>query len=421
MRLKAAAIRSTAQVVTIVTTAMAVASLGSAQGVGPEIPIWVGSTDSYRPSVAFNIAHEEFLVVWHNLQGPNTIDIYARRVNMDGSLGTWFAVVSGPMEFHVDPSLAFNNLRDEYLVAWEFLTPSGDLDILGSLVSWNGSSVGSPFVISGAVDLQVNPEVAFNPNADEFLVVYGNLWAGGLTDIAAQRVDGLGSLLSWATIASDAVFDRHTHTVAFSPEQNRYSIGYMVDRVSYLDVFVAGKTAPADLAGVSIAAEHVIANDPVDNSSNPAVAASADGFVALFDVGVNPRARRLAPDGVPLGPDGGFPVGQQNSLGIGSPQRANSVARADAVGSVAAWHQYSAVSRDVFAQAISPNSDRVLSPTFVLADSAADEGLVDIDCSPWGICLVVYQKDKDVVGRIVRLQVSGDDFESGDLSAWSGP
>ena len=60
----------------------------------------------------------------------------------------------------------------------------------------------------------------------------------------------------------------------------------------------------------------------------------------------------------------------------------------------------------------------MLSDTFTVAASAADEINVDIACAPWGICLVVYGKDSDIAGRIVRMGVFADGFEFGDTSAW---
>ena len=172
-------LRSQFQVTILIGLVTVVAVSASGQAVGPEIPIWsdVG-VNSSRPSVAFNILHEEFLVVWQNVQAPNTRDVYARRVNMDGSLSTWFSVVSSVNETHWNPDVAFNHLRDEYLVVWYYEYGIDDLDILGSLVSWNGSSIGTPFPVASAADYQMRPDVVFNPSVDEYLVVYENKWAG---------------------------------------------------------------------------------------------------------------------------------------------------------------------------------------------------------------------------------------------------
>ena len=419
MTLPTAAKRVAARAVLMVIVMTAATGVVSAQAMGPEIPIWVGAVESHDPVVAFDIIHEEFLVVWSNTQGPNTQDIYARRVNMDGSLGTWFSVVSAAGEHHNDPAVAYSEVRDEYLVAWSYEYAVGDYDIFGSLVSWNGSSIGTPFVINGNPEIQHDPDVAFNPNDDEYLVVYGNSWTSGLQDIAAQRVDGDGSLLSWANIATSPGGSRYSARVAFSPEQNTYLIGYTRWSGGVAGYDVAGKIAAPDLAGVSAAPEIAIVDDIIFGVYNPAVGATADGFITLYNLPTNVRARRLAADGTPMGLGSGFPLGHQSSLGISYPSRANAVARADAVGFVSAWYQLGLVDADVYAQVVSPSSDNVLSPTFTVDDGVGHQLQVDIDCAPWGTCLIVYQSDTDIVGKIIRLNLFGDDFESGDTRHWS--
>jgi len=414
-----AAKRIAAPMVLMVIVMTAATAVVSAQAVGPEIPIWVDAVDSHDPVVAFDIIHEEFLVVWYNTQGPNTEDIYAHRVNMDGSLSTWFSVVSVAGERHYDPAVAYSEVRDEYLVAWSYEYAVGDYDILGSLVSWNGSSIGSRFVINGDPDSQFSPDVAFNPNDDEYLVVYGNLWAGGLYDIAAQRVDGDGNLLSWANIATSPGTDRYCPEVAFSPEQNTYLIGYTRVAGGIASFDVAGKIAAPDLAGVSAAPEIAIVDDSVDPVYNPMVGAAADGFIAQYNLSGDARARRLAADGTPLGPSSGFPLGHQGYIGAAVWTNPNAVARADAVGFVSAWYRFPAVDTGVFARVVSPSSDITLSRTFTVTVGGLNTMPIDIDCAPWGTCLVVYEKDNNIFGKIIRLNLFGDGFEVGDTQYWS--
>ena len=401
--------------VMVMTAATAVVS---AQAVGPEIPIWVENVYSSLPVVAFDIIHEEFLVVWFSQQGPHTMDIYARRVNMDGSLGTWFSVFSAAGENHTLPAVAYNEVRDEYLVAWNY-PYDGSWDVFGSLISWNGSSIGAPFLISGGSGSQAYPDVAFNPNDDEYLVVYGNHWAAGLRDIAAQRVDGDGSLLSWANIATSPGADRYSPGVAFSPELSTYLIGYSRCVINGVDCDLAGKIAAPDLAGVSSVLEIDIVDDSTEQVYNPAVGAAADGFIAQYNMPIDVRARRLAASGTPLGPPSGFPLGHQGSIGTTYWTRTNAVARADAVGFVSAWYQFGSVDTGVFTRVVSPSSDNTLSRTFTVTVGGLNTIPIDIDCAPWGTCLVVYENDDNIFGKIIRLSVFGDDFEVGDTRHWS--
>jgi len=213
----------------ILTAVLLLGAVGwtAGQAVGPEIPIWVDSVKSFNPAVAFNIIHEEFLVVWYNEQGPNTWDVFARRVGLDGTLGTWFSVATGAGQKHSRPVVAYNPLLDEYLVVWVTETAVEDDDLWGSIVTWNGSNVGARFPINTAVDRQTEPALAINPNAGEYLVVYTNYWAGGYADVAAQRVTGNGTLLSWANVATSPSVWRFAPSVAFhsGPRSRRRQCG----------------------------------------------------------------------------------------------------------------------------------------------------------------------------------------------------
>jgi hypothetical protein len=62
---------------------------------GDFVNLWVSDTvDNLEPAVAYNPRHDEYLVVWYNVQGPATWDVYAQRVKGDGTLGTWFTVAA---------------------------------------------------------------------------------------------------------------------------------------------------------------------------------------------------------------------------------------------------------------------------------------------------------------------------------------
>jgi len=131
------------------------------------------------------------------------------------------------------------------------------------------------------------------------------------------------------------------------------------------------------------------------------------------------RARRLAGDGTPLGPASGFPVATSvPAVNLG---RTNAVARADAVGYVSAWESFGANYTQIYAQAISPFSDRILGPLYAYPVDYGNSWNRDPDiaCAPWGTCLVVYESDEDILARLIEMHVFGDHFESGTTSAWS--
>ncbi len=389
------------------------------QAVGPEIPIWVDTVNSYMPSVAFNIVHEEFLVVWYNQQGPNTWDVYARRVGLDGNLSTWFSVVSGAGQKHSLPVVAYNPLLDEYLVVWVTEAAVEDKDLWGAIVTWNGSSVGTPFPINLDVDLQTWPSLTFNANDGEYLVVYTNYWFGGTADVAAQRIAGDGTLLSWANVATFPGTIRHTPSVAFHPGLDQYLIAYTCLDFSVGYYRVHGKVAAPDLAGVSVTSEVIIFDDGVEDVHGPAVAAAGDGYIVQFSLDNVPLARRVAADGTPLGPATGFPVGLLTGNSYFFPARANAVASSPSVGFVSVWHDLISGVGDVGARVVSPHADVLLSEQLVVADGTENQQQVAIACAPWGTCLVTHQSDDNIVAHLITLSLFGDGFESGDPGFWS--
>lgn len=406
----------------ILALGVALASAGvlAAQAVGPEVPIWVDPVHSHEPAVAFNIIHEEFLVVWWNERGPDSIDVYARRVGLDGSVGSWFAVAAVPGEKNFEPVVAYNHVRDEYFVVWTNEYVVNDDDIWGSIMTWNGSTIGTPILINGQVDEQERPVVVFNPDDDEYLVVYQNSWSSGVNDIAAQRVDGDGTLLSWANVASGGVTSRVYPTAAFHPGVGQYLIAYIYAEAPTWYPRVRGKVAAADLDGVSIAPEITIFDDPSIIAIAPAVAAHGSGYLAQFKLPWNPFVIRLAADGSPAGSPNPFQIGEAVGGSAATPTRANAVAATDTVGYVSVWHDIQTVYGDIYGRVVSPFSDSLLTSQLDVSVGPEAEQEVAIACAPWGTCLVAYEDNGNIAARLLRFNLFGDGFESGGPGAWSG-
>jgi len=76
---------------------------------GSFINIWTtDSVDNLAPAVAYNSNHDEYLVVWYNDQGGGTWDIYAQRVDGDGTLLSWFTVATNAGKKNWQPDVAYN-------------------------------------------------------------------------------------------------------------------------------------------------------------------------------------------------------------------------------------------------------------------------------------------------------------------------
>lgn len=156
--------------------------------------------DEGFPAVVWNLAANEYLVVWSDDRkfAERSSDIYGRRVAASGArLGHDFRI-SGQHATEAEsfPAVAWSQRSNEYLVVWQdgrnFAQRS--LDIYGRQVAASGARVESEFRISGsgAVALDRYPAVAWNHSGNRYLVVREDarkLSERGV-DVYGRRVDG---------------------------------------------------------------------------------------------------------------------------------------------------------------------------------------------------------------------------------------
>jgi hypothetical protein len=90
------------------------------------INIWANdSVDNLNPAVAYNSVHDEYLVVWENDRGALR-DIYAQRVKGDGTLKSWFSVVSYANKWSYLPDVAYSPVQDEYFIVYTYQYSASD-------------------------------------------------------------------------------------------------------------------------------------------------------------------------------------------------------------------------------------------------------------------------------------------------------
>jgi hypothetical protein len=147
--------------------------------IGANFPISsVPSYDAQHASVAYNSQREEYLVVWANNRPVND-EIVGQRVARDGTfLGTEFFIAAGPGGERQAPDVAYNSQRDEYVVVWE-----GEGNIQAQRVPGQGGTVGSEWTIAlGSSSVYYEqPAVAYAFTKDRYVVVFRHLdvtWGG---------------------------------------------------------------------------------------------------------------------------------------------------------------------------------------------------------------------------------------------------
>lgn len=376
---------------------------------GPFINIRVDSLENYSPAVAYNSLHDEYLVVWYTEQDQYTWDIWGGRVGSDGTLKSSFCVATGAGQKRWQPAVAYSPAQDEYLIVYTYEVTSDDYDLLAKRVKWDGSWVSPEFVINYDADKQWDPAVAYNSQDDEYLVVYENRWAGGLKDIAAQRVkatDASLSLLSWANVATGVGEDRYGPDVAYNPAGNDYLIAYGMAGIAVpTPPNIRGKVAPASLAGVSVSPEIHICCEDAHQQWGVSVAAGPEDYLVVYIEGIimgNVRGRRVSGAGTPLGPGRGFPIMADFSFMA-------DVAYGARYGYLVAWGLSSfggPSGDDVYGRYVMPGHDSAVGNEFPIDDGPDSQRLPAVACAPSGDCLVVEEDnwpgaDFEIRGRFV--------------------
>lgn len=200
---------------------------------GSEVQISTPTTpidaNRHKPAVAYNWKHDQYLVVWHN-QWPGNRDIYAQRVSTSGKLvGPWFAVSAGTGD-RVQPAVAYSATDDEYLVVWMKEVSSDVYEIWGRIVAWDGSYMRDEFkIISWANRSFWTPRVAWNSIRNEYMVVWNAFdTSGGLPgvprDITGSRVtnqDG-GKVIDTDMLAFPSDSGPHQVDITYNVAMNEY-------------------------------------------------------------------------------------------------------------------------------------------------------------------------------------------------------
>ena len=122
------------------------------------------SQDRVNPNIAYNLARNQFLVVYDNKQ-----DVFATRFDGVGNIlgGGEIGIASwpGPETY---PSVAACGTADRYLVAWQNDQP----DIYARFIGGNGATDATILHFDSTTIDEIYPEVGCNSAGNQFLVVW---------------------------------------------------------------------------------------------------------------------------------------------------------------------------------------------------------------------------------------------------------
>lgn len=369
------------------------------------IHIWTGDgVDNRMPAVAYNSNHDEYLVVWENDRGA-TRDIYARRVAGDGTIKSWFTIVSDANKWNWQPDVVYNPVEDEYLIVYTYQVSTSDYDIWARRVKWDGSWMSAEYAINQDSSKQWEPAVAYNSQNNEYLVVYENYWSGTMRDIAAQRVAADGTLLSWRNIASAANKIRRLPDVAYNAARNEYLIAYTFQHPTDGDIL--GKISSANMGTLGSEINIV---DNTNDQDGVALTAAAGEYFAVWNDGTPTHGtiygRRINGTGA-LQPF--IPIADHSGKNDVEPD----VAFGPAYGYLVVWrHMPSLTEWDVYGRFVKVGQNSAAGGEFVIDDEGGtDQKSPATACAGTGQCLVV-EEDNSSMGGPVDYEIRGRFIES---------
>ncbi len=399
---------------------------------GPEVSelfdIWVEGVDNVGPAIAFNSLRDEYLVVWSNNRAGGAFqDIYARRVRAsDGFVLSFFTIISDSAWSYYDPDVAYSSAHDEYLVVYVFNGTTTDANIHAQRITWSGTPFGEFYV--GRPDAsfdQVSPAVTYNKNSDEYLVVYQNSWDSA-HDIDAVRINAsTGDTVGWNNIAAGAGQWRSAPDVAHCSGSNSYLVAYKYQPNNLAepgDIF--GKVVSWNMGNVS--AEIHICEDSFDQQG-VAVTATPGEFLAVWEDQTAPPttteilARRVTTNGTPLGPVGGFKVAGSTDVHRVYP----AVDFGLNCGSLVIWTQrINSMDYRVRGRYVLPGQDSASGGEITMGfEDYFLELHPVVACAPYGDCMMAQEDDWpdgvfNIRGQLVFVHLFSDGFESGHLLEW---
>ena len=197
-----------------------------------EFAICTWNTHQWNPKVAYGRAVEEFLVVWTNEYQSGVLPMYisGRRVKAaDGSFpgGSSDLTISHTTENRVNPDVTYNLARNEYLVVYD-----NAVDIFGMRLTGDLShNFGGEFGIAGWPDTEIHPAVAACKAADQYLVVWQS-FVGSDYDLYARFIKGDGTLDS-VHVISDYAGHQEEADVACNTSGCQYMITWQEKIATY--------------------------------------------------------------------------------------------------------------------------------------------------------------------------------------------
>jgi len=215
--------------------------------------------------------------VWHDTSLLEPYSVMGQRYTDKGELITEFVIAyeNSPPRNNAQPDAAYDPINDRYLVVWiyDVYGNGNDWDVMGCLMPYDGPSASyTPIPLGYYSSNQWEPRVAYASTQQEFLVTWWNEGTPGIHSyISVQRVSSAGMALGANLDVAYGNEDREYPDLAYNQARNEYLITYQLEDGGG-DIYAVRMSA----LGSVIGGEFSIADWP-DAETAPAVAATAAG------------------------------------------------------------------------------------------------------------------------------------------------
>lgn len=183
------------------------------------------------------------------LAAPGTSYYYAvtpvyangdENTNVDPAGPVAYFTTFGPLDLETDlaataqsenrPAIAYNSDADEYLVVYERSASASNADIYAQRVSSDGSLIGGPIALANSARDERRPRLAYNDNSNNYLVIweYDQTTNGSNFDLQLRTVSATGSLGTLRTLGSSTSQDLAPE-IAFGSTDREYLVAYETD------------------------------------------------------------------------------------------------------------------------------------------------------------------------------------------------
>ena len=137
-----------------------------------------------KPTTVYNNTHNEFLAIWQS-ETFSTLEIYARQIRSDNTLSDPHRISPAGVVAK-NPDGAYNDQGELFFIVYQT-----GFEIYAHLVSWDLTSISDPIIVDNGNSIRdINPQVLYNGEENEFIIFSQSFASGGLGgvwELHAQR------------------------------------------------------------------------------------------------------------------------------------------------------------------------------------------------------------------------------------------